>query len=168
MRVEAIDPYTLEEVLASFGEIGAWLDRAAEAENGVEVSYYAPDEGALMWFDQMAIPVDAPNPDGAHVFLNFIMDAQNMADASNYVYYANGNLASQPLLEEDVIGDPAIYPDAAAMASTYTTTPYPARVQRTVTRLWTRYFRISSSDRGRSSRRRSWASPMPARSSRMQ
>ena len=120
------------------GDVLQARDRAAEAENGVEVSYYAPDEGALMWFDQMAIPVDAPNPDGAHVFLNFIMDAQNMADASNYVYYANGNLASQPLLEEDVIGDPAIYPDAAAMASTYTTTPYPARVQRTVTRLWTK------------------------------
>ena len=38
-----------------------------------------------MWFDQMAIPVDAPNVEGAHLFLNFIMDAQNMADASNYV-----------------------------------------------------------------------------------
>ena len=48
-----------------------------------------------MWFDNMAIPVDAPNPDGAHKFLNFIMDAQNMAAASNYVYYANGNKASK-------------------------------------------------------------------------
>jgi spermidine/putrescine-binding protein len=63
-----------------------------------------------MWFDQMAIPVDAPNPEGAHAFLNFIMDPENMAAASNYVYYANGNLASQEFLNEDVIGDPAIYP----------------------------------------------------------
>ena len=47
------------------------------------IAYNAPKEGALMWFDQMAIPADAPNPDGAHVFLNFIMDAQNMAAASN-------------------------------------------------------------------------------------
>lgn len=119
------------------GDILQARDRAAEAENGVEIGYFAPDEGAQMWFDQMAIPVDAPNPEGAHAFLNFIMDAQNMAAASNYVYYANGNAASKEFLVEDVIGDTAIYPDEAAMANTFTTTPYPARVQRTVTRLWT-------------------------------
>ena len=119
------------------GDVLQARDRAAEAENGVEIAYYAPDEGAQMWFDQMAIPADAPNPEAAHVFLNFIMDAQNMAAASNYVYYANGNVASKPFLLEDVIGDTAIYPDDAAMANTFTTTPYPPRVQRTVTRLWT-------------------------------
>ena len=120
------------------GDILQARDRADEADNGVEIVYNAPSEGAQMWFDQMAIPADAPNPDAAHVFLNFIMDAQNMADASNYVDYANGNEASKPLLEEDVIGDPAIYPSDAAMANTFTTTPYPPRVQRTVTRLWTK------------------------------
>ena len=120
------------------GDILQARDRAAEAENGVEVAYNAPTEGALMWFDQMAIPADAPNPTGAHKFLNFIMDAQNMADASNYVYYADGNEASQPLLLEDVIGDTAIYPDEATLENLYTTTPYDARVQRTVTRLWTK------------------------------
>lgn len=91
-----------------------------------------------MWFDQMAIPVDAPNPDAAHKFLNFIMDAQNMAAASNYVYYANGNKASQEFLESDVIDDPAIYPDDATMANTYITTPYPPKTQRVVTRMWTK------------------------------
>lgn len=119
------------------GDVLQARDRAAEADNGVEISYYAPDEGAQMWFDEMAIPVDAPNPDGAHKFLNFIMDAQNMAAASNYVYYANGNKASQEFLEEDVIGDPAIYPTQAALDNTFTTTPYPIKVQRVITRLWT-------------------------------
>ncbi len=120
------------------GDILQARDRAWEAENGVEIAYNAPSEGAMMWFDQMAIPVDAPNPEAAHTFLNFIMDAQNMADASNYVYYANGNKASQPLLEDDVIGDPAIYPDEATMQNLYTTTPYPPKVQRVVTRMWTK------------------------------
>ncbi|MDJ1018029.1 MAG: polyamine ABC transporter substrate-binding protein [Paracoccaceae bacterium] len=120
------------------GDVLQARDRAYEADNGVDIAYNAPTEGALMWFDQMAIPADAPNPEAAHVFLNFILDAQNMADASNYVYYANGNIASQPLLEEDVIGDPAIYPDEATLENLYTTTPYPPRVQRTVTRLWTK------------------------------
>ena len=120
------------------GDVLQARDRAAEADNGVEVAYFAPNEGAQMWFDMMAIPVDAPNPDGAHTFLNFIMDPENMAAASNYVYYANGNKASQEFLEEDVIGDPAIYPTEEAMNRTYTTTPYPAKVQRVVTRLWTK------------------------------
>ena len=61
-----------------------------------------------------------------------------MAAASNYVYYANGNLASQEFLVEDVIDDTAIYPDAATLENLYTTRPYDARVQRVVTRMWTR------------------------------
>ena len=129
------------DICVAFGWSGDILqarDRAVEADNGIEIAYNAPKEGALMWFDQMAIPVDAPNPDGAHAFLNFIMDAQNMAAASNYVYYANGNLASQEFLEEDVIGDPAIYPNAETLETLYTTTPYGPAEQRLITRMWTR------------------------------
>lgn len=138
---EYINALANGDICVAFGWSGDILqarDRAAEADNGVEIAYYAPKEGALMWFDQMAIPVDAPNPEGAHIFLNFIMDSNNMAQASNYVYYANGNVASQEFLEEDVIGDPAIYPDAATLENLYTTTPYGAKEQRLVTRLWTK------------------------------
>ncbi len=152
--LEAIRPYVTKfhsseyinalangDICVAFGWSGDVLqarDRADEADNGVTIAYNAPVEGALMWFDQMAIPADAPNPSGAHAFLNFMMDARNMADASNYVYYANGNLASQEFLEEDVIGDTAIYPDEETMESLFTRTPYPPKVQRTVNRLWTR------------------------------
>ena len=138
---ETADALANGDICVAFGWSGDILqarDRAAEAENGVEIEYYAPSEGALMWFDNMAIPVDAPNPDAAHKFLNFIMDAQNMAAASNYVYYANGNLASQEFLEEDVIGDTAIYPDAATLENLYTTSPYGPKAQRLVTRMWTK------------------------------
>ena len=138
---EYINALANGEICVALGWSGDVLqarDRADEAENGVEIAYNAPVEGSLMWFDQMAIPVDAPNPTGAHVFLNFIMDAQNMADASNYVYYANGNLASQELLVEDVIGDTAIYPDAATIENLYTVTPFGPAEQRLLTRLWTK------------------------------
>lgn len=138
---EYINALANGDICVAFGWSGDVLqarDRAAEAENGVEIAYNAPKEGALMWFDQMAIPADAPNPEGAHKFLNFIMDANNMATASNYVYYANGNLASQEHLNEDVIGDPAIYPSAAALDNLYVKGAYPSKVQRVVTRLWTK------------------------------
>ena len=138
---EYINALANGDICVAFGWSGDILqarDRAAEADNGVEIEYYAPKEGALMWFDNMAIPVDAPNPEGAHKFLNFIMDAQNMAAASNYVYYANGNKASQEFLVDDVIGDPAIYPDEATLENLYTTSPYDPKIQRVVTRMWTK------------------------------
>ncbi|WP_416884256.1 polyamine ABC transporter substrate-binding protein [Marivita sp.] len=129
------------DICVAFGWSGDVLiarDRASEANNGINIAYNPPVEGALMWFDQMAIPVDAPNPEAAHVFLNFMMDAQNMAQASNYVYYANGNAASKEFLNEDVIGDTAIYPDDATLEKLYTTTPFPPAEQRSLTRMWTK------------------------------
>ncbi|MEZ5770228.1 MAG: polyamine ABC transporter substrate-binding protein [Defluviimonas denitrificans] len=120
------------------GDIFIAQSRAEEAGNGVEIEYHIPKEGALMWFDQMAIPADAPNPDGALKFINFMLDAHNAAAASNYVYYPNGNKASQEFLNEDVIGDPAIYPDDATMSNLYTVSPWDPKVNRSVTRLWTK------------------------------
>lgn len=120
------------------GDVLQARDRAVEAGNNVNVEYAIPSEGALMWFDQMAIPADAPHPENALLFIDYIMRAEVAAKASNYVYFANGNLASQPMLNEDVIGDPAIYPTEETVKNLYVTTPYGPGVQRVVTRLWTR------------------------------
>lgn len=120
------------------GDVFQARDRAAEADQGVEIGYSIPKEGAQMWFDQMAIPADAPHAEEAHEFLNFIMKPDVIAKASNYVYYANGNKASQEELSEDVVGDPAIYPPEETLDKLYTTAPYDPRTQRLVTRLWTR------------------------------
>ncbi|MBN9668969.1 polyamine ABC transporter substrate-binding protein [Roseibium aggregatum] len=119
------------------GDVLQARDRAAEADNGVTVEYSIPKEGALMWFDQMAIPADAQHKEEALEFLNYIMRPDVMAKASNYVYYANGNKASQELLNDDVIGDPAIYPTEETVQNLYTVTAYPPKVNRVVTRLWT-------------------------------
>ncbi|WP_422368132.1 polyamine ABC transporter substrate-binding protein [Pelagibius sp.] len=120
------------------GDVLQARDRADESGNGIVINYVVPKEGALMWFDQMAIPADAPHPENAHTFVNYIMRPDVMAKASNVVYYANGNEASQEFLNEDVIGDTAIYPSPEALNGLYTTTPYAPKVQRVVTRLWTR------------------------------
>ena len=137
---ENINALANGDICVAIGYSGDMLiarDRAAEAANGVNVEYIIPREGALMWFDQMAIPADAPNPGNAHRFLEFILQPENIAAASNYVYYANGNLASQPLLNEDVIGDTAIYPDEATVERLFTILPYDPRTIRVITRTWT-------------------------------
>jgi putrescine transport system substrate-binding protein len=120
------------------GDVLQARDRAAEADQGITVEYVAPKEGTQMWFDQMAIPADAPNPEAAHAFLNFIMEPEVIAKATNYVYFANGNEASKEFIEAEVLDDPAIYPDEASMATLFTHLPYDTRTQRQVTRIWTR------------------------------
>lgn len=120
------------------GDVLQARDRADEADAGISVAYSIPSEGALMWFDQMAIPKDAKNVEEAHTFLNYIMRPETIAKASNYVYYANGNKASQPLLEEDLITDPGVYPTAEATKGLYIKQAYDPKTQRIATRLWTR------------------------------
>jgi len=119
------------------GDVLQARDRAEEAGNGVEIAYAIPKEGTLIWLDSFAIPKDAPHPEEAHEFINYMLRPEVAARNSNYVNYANGNLASQELLDEGVRTDPAIYPDEATLQKLYTTTPNDARVQREVTRIWT-------------------------------
>jgi len=119
------------------GDVLQARDRAAEADAGVNVEYIIPKEGALMWFDNMAIPSDAKNVDEALEFLNYIMKPEVIAKASNYVYYANGNAASKPFLNEDVIGDQAIYPNEETISRLYTVSPDNAKEKRILNRAWT-------------------------------
>ena len=120
------------------GDVLQARDRAAEAGAGVTVDYAIPQEGAMMWFDNMGIPADAPNPENAHLFLDFIMRPEMIAKASNYVFYANGNLASKPYLDPEVADDPAIYPPDPVIEKLFVVTPHDPRLQRQVTALWTR------------------------------
>ncbi len=120
------------------GDVLQARDRAAEADNGVTVEYSIPQEGALMWFDNMAIPADAKHVEEAHEFLNYIMRPEVIAKASNYVFYANGNKASQELLDKEVLEDPAIYPTEETVKKLYTTTTKPPKVSRIQNRVWTK------------------------------
>ena len=119
------------------GDVLQARDRAAEAGNGVNIAYSIPKEGALIWLDAMSIPADAPHVDEAHAFINFMNKPEIAARNSNYVFYANGNLASQAMLDEAVKSDTGIYPDEATFAKLFATTAGDPRQQRELTRIWT-------------------------------
>jgi putrescine transport system substrate-binding protein len=119
------------------GDILQAKARAEEANNGVEINYVIPKEGTYMWFDNMAIPADAKNVAEAHEFINFLMRPDVIAKASNYVQYANGNLASKELLDPAVKDNPAVYPPDDVMAKLFTISPYGPREQRVLNRVWT-------------------------------
>lgn len=120
------------------GDILQARDRADEADNGVTVIYSLPKEGAQMWFDQMAIPADAKNVEEAHAFLNYLMEPEVIAKASNYANYASGNLASQEFVDDEIKEDKSIYPDDETLKKLYVKDAYDGKTQRVVTRAWTR------------------------------
>ncbi len=120
------------------GDVKQAQKRAAEAKNGVEVAYAIPKEGAQLWFDNLAIPKDAKNVAQAHAFINYLQKPEVAAKNSNLISYANGNLASQKLIDKEVLDDPTIYPDADTMSRLYTIKVYDAATQRLMNRLWTR------------------------------
>jgi len=120
------------------GDILQARKRAREAGNGVEIDYFIPTEGAQMWFDSMAIPKDAPNSANAHALIDYLLRPDVAAANSNLVEYASANLAAKPLIKPEVRDNPSVYPTPEVMARLFTNTAYDDRLQRIVTRLWTR------------------------------
>jgi putrescine transport system substrate-binding protein len=120
------------------GDIKQAQKRATEAKNGVEIGYAIPKEGAQMFFDNFAIPADAKNVEQAHAFINFMLRPDIAAMNSNFLGYANGNLASQKSIAPEVLHDRTVYPDEATMQKLYTITARDQKMQRFMNRQWTR------------------------------
>ena len=125
-------------VVGFSGDIKQAQKRAAEAKGGAAVGYAIPKEGAQLWFDNLAIPKDAPDVAEAHALINYLLKPEVAAKNSNFIAYANGNLASQKFIDKSVLDDRTIYPDAATMAKLYTITAHDQKTQRLINRLWTR------------------------------
>jgi putrescine transport system substrate-binding protein len=120
------------------GDVKQAQKRAAEAKAGVAVGYAIPKGGAQMWFDNLAIPKDAPHVAEAHAFIDYLLRPEVAAKNSNFLGYANGNLASQRLIDKNVIEDRTIYPDLETLASLYIITARDPRTTRLLNRLWAR------------------------------
>ncbi len=121
------------------GDVIQAASRAQEANRGVAVQYVAPKEGAQLWFDLLAIPADAPNPEAAHTFINFLLQPDVMAAITSHVHYPNGVPASRPLVAPEIANDPAVFPDEALRARFFTIGPVPQAAERARNRVWARF-----------------------------
>jgi putrescine transport system substrate-binding protein len=119
------------------GDIKQAQSRAAEAKNGVEIGYAIPKEGAQMFFDNFAIPADAKNVAEAYELINYLYRPDVAAKNSDFLSYANGNLASQKLIDTKIINDKTVYPDAATLTRLFVITARDPATQRIINRLWT-------------------------------
>lgn len=85
-------------------------NRAVEAKNGVKVAYSIPKEGSNLWFDLLAIPKDANNPEQALAFINYLLDPKVIAKVSATVGYANANPDAKAYMDAALVDNPEIYP----------------------------------------------------------
>ena len=120
------------------GDIMQARSRAAEAKNGIEIGYAIPKEGAQMFFDNFAIPADAKNLAEAYELINYLYRPEVAARNTDFLTYANGNLASQKLVDPKILDDKNIYPDDATLKNLFVITARDPATQRIINRLWTR------------------------------
>ena len=119
------------------GDVLQASTRAEEAKNGVELSYRIPKEGAVMFFDQLAIPKDAKHPKNAHLFIDYLLRPEVAAKNSSYISYANANAASTALIDKSVTDNPNVYPSADLMTKLVPDMPESAEFSRSLNRAWT-------------------------------
>lgn len=89
-----------------------WSGDASEimSEND-KLDYVVPEEGSNLWFDNMVIPKTARNIEGAHEFINFMLDPEHAAQNAEYVGYSTPNAKALEYLPEEISGDKRFYPD---------------------------------------------------------
>ncbi|KJH76891.1 extracellular solute-binding protein [Pseudomonas sp. ES3-33] len=121
------------------GDAAIAAARASESKQPFEVIYRIPREGTLLWFDSMAIPVDAPHPQAARAFIDFMLRPESIAALTNSLFFANANKAATPLIDKAVTTDPDIYPSQEVRDRLFSEQLLPLRAQRDRTRLWTTF-----------------------------
>jgi putrescine transport system substrate-binding protein len=121
------------------GDVAQAAARATEAKRGVVVRYVVPKEGAQLSFDMLAIPADAPHPDNAERFINFLLQPDVMAGITNAVSYPNAVPASDAMISKDILDDPSIYPPPAVRQQFFTIGAVPQAAERARTRMWARF-----------------------------
>mgnify|MGYP006179777865 CR=1 FL=1 len=84
------------------GDYATAQARAVEAKKDIKLSFFIPQEGSLIWFDNLYIPKDAPHAANAHRFIEFLLQPQTMAKVTDYIHYANSNAAATALVRDDI------------------------------------------------------------------
>lgn len=125
-------------VMGWSGDIKQAHDRAQEAGKGIDIVYSIPHEGAIVNYDVIAIPADAPHVKNAHLFIDYLLRPEVAAQNSNLIKYANAVSADLQPLDPSVRNDPGVFPPAEVRARLTPERPRPPGYQRLLTRMWTR------------------------------
>lgn len=86
-------------------------------QEGANLKYVYPTEGAVFWVDSFVIPSGAANVSNAHMFIDFMLRAEVAKTNAEYVGYASPNSAAIPLMSEEVRQNPAVFPPHEAISN---------------------------------------------------
>lgn len=111
-------------------------DAAALSTRGIPIKYVVPNEGSQIWEDDWAIAADAPNPEAAHLFINFVLRPEIAAQEARYTRYATGNRSAVALLDEDIRKDRSTYPSEEVLTKLEAGMPHDEDGQRRREALW--------------------------------
>jgi putrescine transport system substrate-binding protein len=120
------------------GDYAQAMQIATDVGAEIRLAYEVPKEGSIIWFDAMFIPADAPHPDNAHLFINYLLRPEVIADISSFIHYANANKAALALMPAEVVNDPAVYPPPDQLEHVYTGFIFGPKLERRRTRAWSR------------------------------
>ncbi|MGP8436516.1 polyamine ABC transporter substrate-binding protein [Paraburkholderia fungorum] len=123
--------------LAWSGDVGIAKRRAQDAHRAYEIRYVIPKGDGVLWFDLMAVPKNAPHPEAAMQWINYILQPKVSAAITNQVFYPNANAAARAYVKPDILDNEAVYPRGDKMKSLTLSLPLPADILRLQNRLWT-------------------------------
>ncbi len=135
--IEALANGDLCVAVAYNGDVMQARDRAQDANKGIEIKYILPKEGTILWFDMLAIPKDAPHPESAYAFINFVMMPEVIGEITNFKGYANANAVAKPLAS--VKNDPGIYPTPEMLPKLTVQLADSDDQTRAITRVWEKF-----------------------------
>ena len=115
-RINDLANGSLCVVMGYSGDINIARQRAIDGKTGQNVQALIPKTGGLIFFDTMAIPVDAPRPGNAHKFINYILRPDVHASLTNKVFYANPNAESKKFIKPEVASNPTVFLSPADLA----------------------------------------------------
>ncbi len=121
------------------GDINIARQRAIDAKNGNHIAALIPKTTATLLFDTMAIPNDAPHPNNAHLWINYIMRPEVHASLTNKVFYANPNAAALKFVKKDLAENKTIYLSDEDKKRMTVPEPYSSDIRRTMTRIYTKF-----------------------------
>ena len=121
------------------GDINIARKRALDGKTGQDIVALIPKNGGILFFDMMAVPVDAPHPKNAHLFMNYIMRPEVHAAITNKVFYANPNKESRKFIKPEMAQNPTVFPSATDMANMQPPKAINNDIRRQVTRAYTAF-----------------------------
>jgi putrescine transport system substrate-binding protein len=121
------------------GDINIARQRAIDSKTGQKIEALIPKTGGVLFFDTMVIPADAPHPDNAHKFINYIMRPEVHASLTNKVFYANPNKESRKFIKPEVASNPTVFPGDADMQKMALPDAVTNDIRRTMTRIYTSF-----------------------------